>query len=157
MKYLTAKDIMNTDVISVRSDMTVQETASFLTGREILGAPVVDAMGEVVGVVSCTDIAQTATSKAQDRSQERSGSDFYGGWEENTGSGAMKQLQAETANLPVGEIMTPTVYTVPQETPIPDIARTMVAGRIHRLLVTRGSQLVGIITTLDLLRVLFDE
>ena len=52
MKDLKAKDIMNTDVLSVRDDMTVQELAGFLTEREILGAPVVDSDGEVVGVVS---------------------------------------------------------------------------------------------------------
>ena len=34
MKDLKAKDIMNTDVLSVRDDMTVQELAGFLTERE---------------------------------------------------------------------------------------------------------------------------
>ena len=51
MKDLKAKDIMNTEVLSVRDDMTVQELADFLTEREILGAPVVDSEGEVVGVL----------------------------------------------------------------------------------------------------------
>jgi len=71
MKDLKARDIMNTDVLSVRDDMTVQELAGFLTEREILGAPVVDSEGEVVGVVSCTDIAQSTTTEAN-RLLERS-------------------------------------------------------------------------------------
>ncbi len=45
MKDLKAKDIMNTEVFSVKDDMTVQELAGFLTEREILGAPVVDSYG----------------------------------------------------------------------------------------------------------------
>ena len=152
MKDLLAKDIMNTDVISVRDDMTVQELATFLTEREILGAPVIDSQGEVVGVVSCTDIAQSAvrgnTAKV----------DFFGqGWEDPMDPKEIQDLPVENESLPVREIMTPTVYTVPENTPLSDIAKAMVAGRIHRLLITRGSQLVGIITTLDMLKIFFDE
>jgi predicted transcriptional regulator len=152
MKDLRAKDIMNTDVISVRDDMTVQELATFLTEREILGAPVITNEGEVVGVVSCTDIAQNAVQGNNAKV------DFFGqGWEDKIDPEEIRDLPVENESLPIREIMTPTVYTVPEETAISEIAKTMVAGRIHRLLITRGSQLVGIITTLDMLKVLFDE
>ncbi len=157
MKDLKAKDIMNTDVLSVRDDMTVQELAGFLTEREILGAPVVDSEGEVVGVVSCTDIAQSTTTEAN-MLLERSTPGFYEhGWEDKLDPDEMVGLHVEgNESLPVKEIMTPTIYTVPEDTPISDIAKAMVAGRIHRLLVTRGSRLVGIITTLDMLKIFFD-
>ncbi len=157
MKDLKAKDIMNTDVLSVRDDMTVQELAGFLTEREILGAPVVDSEGEVVGVVSCTDIAQSTTTEAN-RFLERSTPGFYEhGWEDKLGPDELERLHLkENESLPVKEIMTPTIYTVPEDTPISDIAKAMVAGRIHRLLVTRGTRLVGIITTLDMLKIFFD-
>ncbi len=157
MKDLKAKDIMNTDVLSVRDDMTVQELAGFLTEREILGAPVVDSEGEVVGVVSCTDIVQSTTTEA-DILVEKSTPGFYEhGWEDKLDPDEMGGLHVEeNESLPVREIMTPTIYTVPEDTPISDIAKAMVAGRIHRLLVTRGSRLVGIITTLDMLKIFFD-
>ncbi len=157
MKDLKAKDIMNTDVLSVRDDMTVQELADFLTEREILGAPVVDAEGEVVGVVSCTDIAQSTTTEATMLVKKSTPGFYEHGWENKLGQDEMVRLQVEeNESLPVREIMTPTIYTVPEDTPISDIAKAMVAGRIHRLLVTRGSRLVGIITTLDMLKVFFD-
>ncbi len=157
MKDLKAKDIMNTDVLSVRDDMTVQELAGFLTERDILGAPVVDSEGEVVGVVSCTDIVQSTTTEA-DILVDKSTPGFYEhGWEDKLDPNEMARLHVEeNESLPVREIMTPTIYTVPEDTPISDIAKAMVAGRIHRLLVTRGSRLVGIITTLDMLKVFFD-
>ncbi len=157
MKDLKAKDIMNTEVLSVRDDMTVQELAGFLTEREILGAPVVDSEGEVVGVVSCTDIVQSTTTEA-DIVVEKSTPGFYEhGWEDKLDPDEMGRLHVEeNESLPVREIMTPTIYTVPEDTPISDIAKAMVAGRIHRLLVTRGSRLVGIITTLDMLKVFFE-
>jgi CBS domain-containing protein len=128
-----------------------------LTEREILGAPVVDSEGEVVGVVSCTDIAQS-TSTGANMLLERSTHGFYEhGWEDKLGPDEMVRLHVEeNESLPVREIMTPTIYTVPEDTPISDIAKAMVAGRIHRLLVTRGTRLVGIITTLDMLKIFFD-
>ena len=157
MKDLKARDIMNTEVLSVRDDMTVQELAGFLTEREILGAPVVDSEGEVVGVVSCTDIVQSTATEA-DILVEKSTPGFYEhGWEDKLDPDEMARLHVEeNESLPVRNIMTPTIYTVPEDTALPEIAKAMVAGRIHRLLVTRGSRLVGIITTLDMLKVFFD-
>lgn len=54
----------------------------------------------------------------------------------------------------VRDLMTPTVYTVPEDTPVADIARAMIAGRIHRVFVARQRKVVGIVTSLDLLRLL---
>jgi len=152
MKNLKAKDIMNTNVLTVPDDMTVQELATFLTEREILGAPVIDSGGEVVGVVSCTDIAQSAVRANIAKV------DFFGqGWEDKLDPEEIQDLPVENESLPVREIMTPTIYTVPEDTPISEIAKAMVAGRIHRLLITRGTRLVGIVTTLDMLKIFFDE
>ena len=53
---LTAKDVMNPDVLSLRADMTVREAAVFLTGHQIAGAPVLDAKGHLEGVLSLTDL-----------------------------------------------------------------------------------------------------
>jgi CBS domain-containing protein len=55
----------------------------------------------------------------------------------------------------VQDIMTPAVYTVRDDAPVAMLARTMVAGRIHRLFVTRGGRIVGIVTSLDLLKLLY--
>jgi len=59
--------------------------------------------------------------------------------------------------LLVRDVMTPTVYTVPEDTPVPQIARTMIAGRIHRLFVTSRGRVVGIVTSLDLMKLLCPE
>ena len=67
------------------------------------------------------------------------------------------ESEGDTAqDMVVRDIMTPAAYTVPHDTPIADLARTMVTGRIHRLLVTRGGHVVGIVTSLDLLKTLYE-
>ena len=58
MKHLKAKDIMNSDVLTVRDDMTVHELANFFTDKMISGAPVVNNMGQLLGVVSLSDIVR---------------------------------------------------------------------------------------------------
>src|SRR5262245_55009740 len=52
---LTARDLMTTDVVSVPQEMSLQGAARLLSRASISGAPVVDADGRCVGVLSATD------------------------------------------------------------------------------------------------------
>ena len=56
----------------------------------------------------------------------------------------------------VSDIMTPTLFNVYEDTPVQVIADHMVRGRIHREFVTRGDRVVGIITAMDLLKIVSD-
>ncbi len=49
MKELVASDVMNTQVLAVRPDITVRELATLLTENEISGAPVTDGHGRLLG------------------------------------------------------------------------------------------------------------
>ena len=53
---LTAKDIMTTNVITVRQDTSVKELAEILWKNKISGAPVLDHEGRVVSVVTENDL-----------------------------------------------------------------------------------------------------
>ena len=50
------KDIMSTDVISVRTDMDQEEVARFVTQYDILAVPVVDDENKLVAVITVDDI-----------------------------------------------------------------------------------------------------
>ena len=75
MRPITASDLMNPEVLTVHTDMTVRELASFLIDNEISGAPVADPEGRLVGVVSVVDIA--AVTSGEGRRLARDGSDFF--------------------------------------------------------------------------------
>lgn len=51
-----AKDIMSTQVISVRQDEDIYEAIRLLASQEITGLPVVDADGTLVGVITEKDV-----------------------------------------------------------------------------------------------------
>lgn len=145
---LTARELMNRDVMTVRDDLTLEELATFLTENQITGAPVVDARGKLVGLVSATDVTEIAMQNGEPARPEPEG---------GPAAESLRGLRVKESGRLVREIMTPTVFTVPEETPISELARTMIAGRIHRLLVTHGGHIVGIVTALDLLKLLAEE
>lgn len=151
---VTARDVMNPSVVTVRDDLTVQEVAAFLTENEITGAPVVNERGKLVGLVSAMDIVENAAEGADFVPTGESGGAIRQDVREHINPGDLRRMHVENAGLQVREIMTPTLYTIPEDTPVSKVAQTMISGRIHRLLVTRRGRMVGIVTTLDLLKLL---
>lgn len=153
---LTAQDLMNPEVITVRDQMTVRELASFLTDQEISGAPVEDETGSLIGVVSVTDIVRAASSGG-DRlmnGHDREAHFYTRGWEEEISADELETLHLEDDELLVREIMTPSVFAVEADAPVNTVAQSMMDSHLHRLLVVRGGKVVGIVSTSDMLALL---
>ena len=153
MRPITASDLMNPEVLTVQTEMTVRDLASFLIDNEISGAPVADTEGRLVGVVSLADIAAAATG--EDRSGE-DGSGYFGrAWDDSLDEEDVEDLPLD--GMRVADIMTPQVFSVKEDATVSEIASLMLKGHLHRLLVTREDRAVGIITTSDLLGLLVGE
>ena len=148
----------NLSVISVEEDLSVHELANFFTEKMISGAPVVNKDGKLVGVVSLSDIVRNderRTAIVNDKQE----SDYYlSGWEDNLNSDEIQELHLEEDDsLTVRNIMTPLIFKVKETELISAMSDIMIGGRIHRLLVTRDEKVVGIITTLDMLKAIRDH
>jgi CBS domain-containing protein len=157
MRELVAKDVMNSEVLRVRDDMTVAELAQFLVENEISGVPVEDVEGHLVGVVSLSDIARSLTGR-DEAVLTHTDTDYYlQSWEERFNAEDIAGLRIAESEETVGEIMTPSILAVDEELPVGKIAEKMIDARIHRLLVTRGKKVVGIVSTTDLLGLLVDD
>ncbi len=153
LNKLTAKDIMNPDVVLVHDDMTVHELAATLTRHGISGAPVLNGDGRLVGVVSLSDIVANDGQRQSIRGGEHVGDFFLQGWEEELGETELRPFHVvEEDGMTVAEILTPVVYQVTEDTDLASMADTMIQGRIHRLVVTRAGAVVGIVSTLDMLK-----
>lgn len=157
MRLITAADLMNPRVLTVRQDLTVRELANVLVENEISGAPVEDRSGKLVGVVSLTDIAAAFAEDEEEEEGER-GDFFLSEWEDDGMTREeIEELGLDEAELTVAEIMTPEVFTVREDTPVSEIAEAMIQNHVHRILVTREDRVVGIISTSDLLGLLVEE
>ncbi len=149
------KDPMNPDVMTVADDMTTDALAQYLIEREISGAPVVDSQGHFIGVVSMTDIGRDMAEPSDVESSRRSG--FYRDVAVDLTLEDLGQRYVEERAVTVRDVMTPVIHQVPVTAPASEAARLMIDQHIHRLVVTQGKQPVGIITSLDLLKVVAEQ
>lgn len=157
MEKLNARDIMNTEILTVREDWSVERAAEFFVENSISGGPVVDDDGELIGVVSLTDIVLHSTLPLSDPADTPH--DYY---QQALGRSYSRQeiSSFQIAGEPlstVRDIMTPTVYKVTEDAPVQQVAAEMIRHNIHRIFVTSGEQVVGIIATPDMLRIIRDS
>ena len=128
---MRAGELMQKGVVAVSPELPVWELDGFLSGEQISGAPVLGARGELLGIVSQTDIVRALSERGPSELQELLG-----------------------PGLAVEEIMTPDVLTVSEDEDVREVARKLIGAGVHRALVTDGEDVVGIITAFDMLKVL---
>jgi len=144
---MRAMDIMTTDVISVDPNTTVQGLATLLAERGISGAPVVDASGRLVGVVSEGDLLHRAEIGTARRHRVRRRS----WWLDHFASDLARDY-VKSHGRTVNDIMTRDVVTVPEDADLADVAAVLEAKRIKRVPVVRGDKVVGIISRANIVR-----
>ena len=148
------KDLMSTDIMTVPDDMTTDDVARYLIEHEISGAPVVDEQGHLVGVVSMTDIGRNLAEPLEPLDGgSSSGAGSFADDADFTLEGP-GQRYAEERPVTVRDVMTPAVHQVPVTATAAEVARRMVEQHVHRLVVTRGKEPVGIVTSMDLLKMI---
>lgn len=152
----TVNDIMTTNVLSVSDEWSPETLSQFFFDNQVSGAPVVNKSGTLVGVVSLTDLARNNTAPSTD-SRESTVHDYYHDTKTIYGISQedleLLHIEAETMTT-VKDLMTSVVFSVSPDTSIQKAAETMLKGRIHRLLVTENKKLTGIVTTMDMLKVI---
>ncbi len=152
----TVADIMQTDLVTIRTDASVRELTRLLADMNIGGVPVVDANGALRGVVSATDVVRRAAESGaldfQDDVVDVDAVDYYqpvdAGWNEWASVSSLREPEA----LTVEDIMTTVSFGVAPSTTLPGLADFLVRGRIHRALVMEGTRLVGLVTAMDVLK-----
>ncbi|MFQ5651814.1 MAG: CBS domain-containing protein, partial [bacterium] len=116
-------------------------------------APVVDSNDKLVGVVSLSDIVRNDGRRTAIVESDQDSAYYLHGWEAELDESEVRELHVEQDDgLSVADIMTPIIFKVPETAAIAEMAETMISGRIHRLLVTCDDKVVGIVTTLDMLK-----
>lgn len=152
MQNKTVRDVMNPDVITVRDRMTAEELAACFEENEISGAPVVDDDGRLVGVVSLKDLARCVTGSGHPAPDRSDPAYYLREWEDQLNTEDFKQLHVIDTQTTVADLMSTVVHSIPEGVSARACARKMLEHRVHRLLVTEGGELKGIVTSFDLLQ-----
>ena len=150
---VTAREIMTPSVKAVPQTWTMQELARFLTDNEITGSPVCDDQDNIIGIVTLKDIADFSWNHTNSDTEQKLTA------EERDEARRLRQLVFEgMSRMPVEvyDIMTPMVRSVDEQTNVTAIADIMMEEHLHRIFVTEGKTITGIITTYDMLKLVAD-
>ena len=142
---MLARDIMTPDVITATPDTTLPDLVQLMLERRISAVPILDA-GALVGIVSEGDLLrrpELGTAAPRPR------------WLLLVAGAARDAASyVRTHGRTAAEIMTRTIVSIAEDTPVEEVAAAMERHRIKRLPVLRAGKLVGIVTRADLLRAL---
>jgi CBS domain-containing protein len=145
--HLKAKDVMTPDPVCVTPSTRLRELARLFEEHEISGVPVVDQQGRVVGVVSKSDLIRRCSEGTDDVPPAY----LFEVLAEQGDEDEISEIMPEQL-VCVQDLMTEGAVTVGPGQPVVSVARLMAEKRVHRVVVTDGSNLpIGIITSLDLL------
>lgn len=152
MKWNSAKDLMTTDVETVEADWPIDRVAQFLIDHDISGAPVVRG-GQLVGVISLTDIARYNTTAGNPVAKQPA-SFYRTELEASYAEEDLDNLRVSRGGDTTAEhVMTPQIYDVNKHTSLQQVAQVMHRSGIHRVFVTKDGAIQGVITALDMLKV----
>ena len=128
---MRVRDVMHTSVRTVGADESVGDAISLLAEEHISGVPVLDRHGDLVGVLSNSDILEAIA--------------------EHNDPEAREQIFEST---PVQDLMTTNPQTVSAGATIREAAQRMLYLEVHRLFVVDDGKLLGVVSTTDLVRAL---
>jgi len=150
----TVKDIMTSQVQTVRDAWTIKKLADFFFENNVSGAPVLDENDQLLGVVSVTDLVRFDSQHNEDK-QPITHDVYTHHLEKQFAQEEIAAFQIEDATTTtVHEIMTPMLFDVDESTTIQQAADIMVKGHIHRVFVTNNKKVVGVVSALDMLKVI---
>jgi CBS domain-containing protein len=143
---MNAGEVMTVGITTIRADASVMEAARLMIEHGVSGLPVVNAHGQLVGIVTEGDFlrrAETGTERRRPR------------WLEFLlGPGRLANEYVRSHARKIQEVMTPDVITVSPSTPLEDVVTMMERHRIKRVPVLGGEKLVGIISRANLVQAL---
>ncbi|MBU8542186.1 CBS domain-containing protein [Roseomonas sp. ROY-5-3] len=137
---------MTPDPMTFQPATPIAVVARTLAERGISGAPVVDAQGALLGMITEGDLLRRIAAPA----------DAPKSWVAGLFSPAARQADhfARTHGQTAGDVMTRGAVTAEEETPIDKLAHAMEERNIRRIPVLRDGRLVGIVSRADLIRAL---
>lgn len=158
---LLAKDVMQTDVLTLRPDDTVESAVGLLEEYHVSGAPVLDGFGKILGVLSSTDVARREHVHEGSVSVGRMGG---GGPDEDDGLDFEDEVLDSEGYSPelfasarVDEWMSHRLVSVDPQATLAEVCQLMVAESIHRVFVVQEDALCGVISTFDVVRLMAGE
>lgn len=147
LSTLRVADVMNREVVSVPSSVSMDEAANRMSAHGVTSAPVVDDQGRCVGVLSAADFL-----RRDRRGDQTNLGRALGGSEHRLARPTDEPLSIERIEYcDVHRHMTTAVQTIRGDAAVIDAARMMCNAHLHRLPVLDNiGRPIGVVSSLDL-------
>ena len=132
MGPLRVSDLMTANVVTLRAEDDLAALHDLMTERQIRHVPIVDAEGDLVGLVSHRDLLRYALSRASEL--------------------PVDAQRALLRHLRVEEVMIADPEVTEADADIREAAQIMLDNKYGCLPVVEGARLVGILTEADFVR-----
>jgi len=144
-----ARDIMTSPAITVTTDTTIKDLVALFREQRIGGAPVVDADGDLVGIVTEGDLMSLDADVQMPHYFELFDSIIYLGSQKK-----FKEHLRKAAAATVADLMTPAPLSVAANDPARKAASLMARHGFDRVPVEEHGKVVGIISRHDIMKML---
>ena len=144
MHRIPIRDIMHTHVVTIQPDQPVTDAAQLMQEHGIRRLPVVDALGNLVGIVTDSDVreAESADSQLQNYA-------------------TVYAPVQDDEWLTVGDVMTRDVITIHQDATVGELATKFIEHKVGGLPVVatneqsaKSRRVIGIVTDTDIFRLI---
>lgn len=149
---MLVKQVMQRNVHTIALEVTLPDLEEAFVKQGVSGFPVVD-KGELVGIVSRSDIVRQLFLEHH---AAKTTSDFYlddDGFHEIplvTFEQIADRVGERIERLKVKDVMSRVLVKVSPDSPLRMVAQMLTDNHVHRVLVTEGNRLLGIVSSLDL-------
>ena len=136
-KRTPISEIMTTEVITLNHSDDLETAERLFKSKKIRHIPVVSGK-EIIGMLSYTDLLRISFADATDESDYDVDTIVYN-------------------MFSIEQVMAKNLISVPSTTTIKEVAEILVKKEFHALPVVDDNELVGIVTTTDLINYLLDQ
>ncbi len=144
---MLVKDIMTTNVITVKKEEKIENAVKILMDNNFSGMPVVGDGNKVIGVITEGDLIY--------RSKKLRIPTFFTILDSYIFLESMKNLEKQIKKMVgyrVEDVMTADVVTVTEDTTVEEIATIMTRKKINRVPVVKEGVLVGVVSRRDIIK-----
>lgn len=157
MSKMKVRDLMTTQVVTLKPEETVKKAVIKFALDNISGAPVVDNRNHLLGILSENDILDVILNYQLKLDSEQSESQMltYSMDSSSEPDEKLRAITEEISNKPVSELMTRTVLTTTPDTSVMEVLKAMIEMKVNRLPVIEKGVLVGIVSRGDIIFALY--
>jgi len=147
------RDAMVRDIIALAPDTAIDAISQLFSLNGISAAPVIDRTGQVLGVVSLSDLVDAERPRSDTLGQHF----YYRVWRGEVRAVGIVCGEPPKQTGVAKDVMSAPILTISADATVEDASRRMLDDHVHRLFVLESGRVTGLTSALDCLRAFVED